>query len=124
MSLKDPSLLRQAALVGTRWIEADGSGIAVKNPATGELVGYVPKLGAKETKEAIDASAASHRETASSIGSAVGNGHDAKCRSGVTAARATWRRQSRLTLPPDRILTRRSSSTTPTPTWSAQDMAS
>jgi len=57
MSLKDPSLLRQAALVGTRWIEADGSGIAVKNPATGELVGHVPKLGAKETKEAIDAAA-------------------------------------------------------------------
>lgn len=57
MSLKDPSLLRQAALVGQRWIEADGSGIAVKNPATGELVGYVPKLGAKETKEAIDAAA-------------------------------------------------------------------
>ncbi|WP_242219089.1 NADP-dependent succinate-semialdehyde dehydrogenase [Shinella zoogloeoides] len=57
MSLKDPSLLRQAALVGPRWIEADGSGIAVKNPATGELVGYVPKLGAKETKEAIDAAA-------------------------------------------------------------------
>ena len=57
MSLKDPSLLRQAALVGIRWIEADGSGIAVKNPATGELVGYVPKLGAKETREAIDAAA-------------------------------------------------------------------
>lgn len=57
MSLKDPSLLRQAALVGTRWIEADASGIAVKNPATGELVGHVPKLGAKETKEAIDAAA-------------------------------------------------------------------
>ena len=61
MSLKDPSLLRQAALVGTRWIEADGSGIAVKNPATGELVGYVPKLGAKETKEAIDAAAAAQK---------------------------------------------------------------
>lgn len=61
MSLKDPSLLRQAALVGTRWIEADASGIAVKNPATGELVGYVPKLGAKETKEAIDAAAAAQK---------------------------------------------------------------
>ena len=61
MSLKDPSLLRQAALVGTRWIEADGSGIAVKNPATGELVGYVPKLGAKETKEAIDAAAVAQK---------------------------------------------------------------
>ena len=56
MSLKDPTLLRQAALVGTRWIDADPAiGIAVKNPATGELVGYVPKLGAAETKEAIAA---------------------------------------------------------------------
>jgi succinate-semialdehyde dehydrogenase/glutarate-semialdehyde dehydrogenase len=62
MSLKDPSLLRQAALVGTRWIEAEAStGIAVKNPATGELVGYVPKLGAKETKEAIDAAASAQK---------------------------------------------------------------
>ncbi|RFZ83634.1 aldehyde dehydrogenase family protein, partial [Shinella sp. WSJ-2] len=61
MTLKDPSLLRPAALVGTRWIEADGSGIAVKNPATGELVGYVPKLGAAETKEAIDAAAAAQK---------------------------------------------------------------
>ncbi|MCW5720705.1 MAG: NAD-dependent succinate-semialdehyde dehydrogenase [Devosia sp.] len=61
MTLKDPSLLRQAALIGTRWIEADDSGIAVKNPATGELVGYVPKLGAKETKEAIDAAAAAQK---------------------------------------------------------------
>ncbi|MGQ3296099.1 MAG: aldehyde dehydrogenase family protein, partial [Shinella sp.] len=61
MSLKDPSLLRQAAVVGTRWIDADSNGIAVKNPATGELVGYVPKLGAKETKEAIDAAAAAQK---------------------------------------------------------------
>ncbi len=57
MTLQDPSLFREATLVGRRWISADGSGIAVKNPATGELVGYVPKLGAKETKEAIDAAA-------------------------------------------------------------------
>jgi len=62
MSLKDPSLLRQAALVGTRWIEADAStGIAVKNPATGELIGHVPKLGASETKEAIAAAAAAQK---------------------------------------------------------------
>src|SRR5690606_9637599 len=37
------------------------TGIAVKNPATGELVGYVPKLGAKETKEAIDAAASAQK---------------------------------------------------------------
>lgn len=65
MSLKDPTLLRQAALVGTRWIEADPkSAIAVKNPATGELVGYVPKLGAAETKEAIAAAEKAQKEWA------------------------------------------------------------
>lgn len=55
LSLNDPSLLKQAALVGTRWIEATPeTGIAVTNPATGDVIGYVPKLGADETHEAID----------------------------------------------------------------------
>ena len=53
MTLKDPSLLRQAAFVGGEWIEANGAGIAVTNPATGDAIGYVPKLGAAETKKAI-----------------------------------------------------------------------
>ena len=57
MNLKDPSLLREAALVGGRWIEAGGAGIAVTNPATGALIGHVPKLGGKETREAIEAAA-------------------------------------------------------------------
>ncbi|MFD1329806.1 NADP-dependent succinate-semialdehyde dehydrogenase [Mycoplana ramosa] len=65
MSLTDPTLLRQAALVGTRWIDADPkSAIAVKNPATGELVGYVPKLGAAETREAIAAAEKAQKEWA------------------------------------------------------------
>jgi len=55
LNLKDPSLLRQAALVGTEWVEADAkTGIAVTNPATGELIGYVPKLGTAETNKAIE----------------------------------------------------------------------
>ncbi|PZP53020.1 MAG: NADP-dependent succinate-semialdehyde dehydrogenase I [Agrobacterium fabrum] len=53
MTLKDPSLLRQAAFVGGEWIEANGAGIAVTNPATGDVIGYVPKLGVAETKKAI-----------------------------------------------------------------------
>lgn len=65
MSLKDTTLLRQAALVGTRWIDADAqTGIAVKNPATGEIVGYVPKLGAAETREAIAAAEKTQKEWA------------------------------------------------------------
>ncbi|KQY23874.1 NADP-dependent succinate-semialdehyde dehydrogenase [Rhizobium sp. Root483D2] len=56
MTLKDPSLFRQAALVGENWIEADpDNAIEVNNPATGEIIGRVPKLGAAETKAAIEA---------------------------------------------------------------------
>lgn len=56
MQLKDPTLFRQAALVGERWIEANATnGIAVTSPATGEVIGYVPKLGVEETREAIRA---------------------------------------------------------------------
>ncbi|WP_426238604.1 NADP-dependent succinate-semialdehyde dehydrogenase [Pararhizobium sp. DWP1-1-3] len=55
MTLKDPSLFRQAALVGEHWIEADPTNaIEVNNPATGEIIGRVPKLGAAETKAAIE----------------------------------------------------------------------
>ena len=54
MQLRDETLFRQAALVGDHWIEADGAGIAVTNPATGETIGHVPKLGAAETREAIE----------------------------------------------------------------------
>lgn len=55
LTLKNPSLLRQAARVGTRWIAADGQGVAVTNPATGDVLGHVPKLGRVETQEAIEA---------------------------------------------------------------------
>ncbi len=56
VSLKDPSLFRQAALIGGEWIEADPkNAIEVNNPATGEIIGLVPKLGATETKAAIEA---------------------------------------------------------------------
>ena len=55
--LKKSGLLREAAPVGKRWIEANGKGIEVKNPATGESLGFVPKLGKDETREAINAAA-------------------------------------------------------------------
>ncbi len=53
--LKDPELLKQAALVGSQWIPADETGIKVTNPATGETIGHVPSLGATETEAAIKA---------------------------------------------------------------------
>jgi succinate-semialdehyde dehydrogenase/glutarate-semialdehyde dehydrogenase len=56
LALKDPSLFRQANCIDGKWIEADsGRVLEVKNPATGELVGTVPALGAAETRRAIEA---------------------------------------------------------------------
>jgi succinate-semialdehyde dehydrogenase / glutarate-semialdehyde dehydrogenase len=56
LPLKDPSLFRQANCVGGKWVEADsGKTIAVRNPATDEVIGEVPALGAAETRRAIKA---------------------------------------------------------------------
>jgi succinate-semialdehyde dehydrogenase/glutarate-semialdehyde dehydrogenase len=59
--LKDPSLLRQAALVGADWIPADGQDIAVHNPSTGALIGHVPDLTATHAEAAIAAAAAAQK---------------------------------------------------------------
>ena len=62
MDLRDPSLLRQAARIGQFWIEAaDGPAIDVINPATGALVGRVPRLGAEATRDAIEAARIAQR---------------------------------------------------------------
>lgn len=54
MQLKDPSLLRQQAYLNGQWVDADkGETCAVTNPATGETIGTVPKMGAAETRRAI-----------------------------------------------------------------------
>jgi succinate-semialdehyde dehydrogenase/glutarate-semialdehyde dehydrogenase len=58
LTLKDPSLLRQQCYVDGAWIDADAGGKAnVTNPATGEVIGTVPNLGAAETRRAIEAAA-------------------------------------------------------------------
>ncbi|CUH82250.1 succinate-semialdehyde dehydrogenase / glutarate-semialdehyde dehydrogenase [Tropicibacter naphthalenivorans] len=56
--LNDSQLLREAALVGGAWIEAGEDGIEVRNPASGDLIGRVPNLGAEETQTAIKAAEA------------------------------------------------------------------
>ncbi len=49
-------LLRTQAYVDGRWTDADsGETFAVLNPATGETVAAVPRLGAAETRRAIEA---------------------------------------------------------------------
>ncbi len=54
--LKDPSLLRQQAYVNGAWVDADsGATMRVVNPATGQLVGTAPEMGAAETRRAIEA---------------------------------------------------------------------
>ncbi len=56
MQLKDPTLLRQQAYIDGQWCDADsGETCAVTNPATGETIGTVPKMGAAETRRAIAA---------------------------------------------------------------------
>ena len=56
LALKDPSLLRQQCYVDGRWADADsGATIPVVNPANGALLGTIPRMGAAETRRAIEA---------------------------------------------------------------------
>ncbi len=56
MQLKDSQLFRQQAFINGAWADADnGQTIKVNNPATGEILGTVPKMGAAETRRAIEA---------------------------------------------------------------------
>jgi succinate-semialdehyde dehydrogenase/glutarate-semialdehyde dehydrogenase len=56
LNLSDRTLLRDRAYVDGKWIEADDGGtLPVANPATGEVVGEVARVGAAETRAAIEA---------------------------------------------------------------------
>ena len=56
MQLKDARLFRQQAYIEGTWLDADsGLTIKVNNPATNEIIGTVPKMGAAETRRAIEA---------------------------------------------------------------------
>jgi succinate-semialdehyde dehydrogenase / glutarate-semialdehyde dehydrogenase len=56
VALTDANLFRQACYIDGAWVSARSNAtINVDNPATGEVVGTVPKLGAAETREAIEA---------------------------------------------------------------------
>ncbi len=67
LNLNDPSLLVQAAKVGTKWVGADdvADTIEVTNPATNEVIGRVPSLGAAETAQAIQDAKDAQKEWAS-----------------------------------------------------------
>ncbi|MFZ3620429.1 NADP-dependent succinate-semialdehyde dehydrogenase [Leclercia barmai] len=56
MQLNDPSLFRQQAYIEGKWCDAHrGEAITVSNPANGQTLGSVPKMGADETRTAIEA---------------------------------------------------------------------
>jgi len=58
LTLKDPTLFRQQCYIAGAWLDADsGATVDVTNPATGEKLGTIPKMGAAETRRAIAAAA-------------------------------------------------------------------
>ena len=58
LALKDPSLFKQQCYLNGEWVSGTDT-TEVTNPATGEVIGHVPKLGQTEAAKAIaDANAA------------------------------------------------------------------
>jgi succinate-semialdehyde dehydrogenase / glutarate-semialdehyde dehydrogenase len=55
MELGDPSLLKEQCLIDGAWVGTPE--LAVKDPATGDLLARVPDLGQADTRRAIDAAA-------------------------------------------------------------------
>jgi acyl-CoA reductase-like NAD-dependent aldehyde dehydrogenase len=56
LELKDPDLFRQQCFLNGEWVDArSGETITVRNPADGSVLGTVPKMGADETRAAIEA---------------------------------------------------------------------
>ncbi|AMP13726.1 NAD-dependent succinate-semialdehyde dehydrogenase [Collimonas pratensis] len=59
MQLQNPKLLRQQALIGNEWQDADNKArFDVVNPATGAVIASVPDMGAAETQRAVAAAEA------------------------------------------------------------------
>src|SRR5438093_382440 len=54
ISLKDPKLFREQCYIDGEWVGSQKT-IPVRNPATGETLGSVPRLGTEETRRAIEA---------------------------------------------------------------------
>ena len=56
IQLSHKGLMREACYIDGAWVGADdGATITVDNPATGAVIGRVPKMGAAETRRAIEA---------------------------------------------------------------------
>src|ERR1700704_6320390 len=56
MKLQDQKLFRQQCYIDGEWVDAyDRATVAVKDPATGETLGTVPRMGGEEPRQAIEA---------------------------------------------------------------------
>ncbi|HET6720398.1 MAG TPA: aldehyde dehydrogenase family protein, partial [Rhodocyclaceae bacterium] len=56
LNLKDPTLIRHQCFIDGAWIDADDkAAIEISNPANGQPLGTIPKMGANETRRAIAA---------------------------------------------------------------------
>ena len=56
LNLKDPTLFRQRCHIDGAWLDADqAETIVIRNPATGEVLGTIPRMGGAETRRAIAA---------------------------------------------------------------------
>ena len=61
--LSEPELLQSLCFINGAWVAADNNATtAVLNPATGQIIGQVPEMGAAETSRAIDAAQAAFAE--------------------------------------------------------------
>jgi len=59
MQLQDTRLFRQQAFIDGQWCDADsGAQLQVVNPATRQILGHIPDMGAAETRQAIAAASA------------------------------------------------------------------
>lgn len=63
LALSDPSLLRTQAYIAGTWQDAEGGGtFDVRNPATGQWLAEVPRIGASETRRAVEAANGAWKE--------------------------------------------------------------
>ncbi|NKK96317.1 succinate-semialdehyde dehydrogenase [Rhizobium leguminosarum bv. viciae] len=61
VNLKKTELLRDRCLIDGKWVAGSQNSIAVKNPATGEIVGTVPSLEAADVEQAVAAAEVAFR---------------------------------------------------------------
>ena len=63
LNLSDPELLQHQAYINGSWVDADdGATMPVYNPANGELIIEIAKVGTAETRRAIEAAEIAMRD--------------------------------------------------------------